>query len=160
VVEIAVFPAKGQTFVFDTGKFSLRLNGKKSLVLAQTAGMVAAALKYPSWGSQRSMTATAGVGDAGVILGRDTTARFPGDRRAPQPPVGMPPKNPGPQSGIEKEPETPAWDWVAKLAWLDGEVRSPSAGLLYFPYEGNLSKIKQLELVIAAEAGEQTLTLR
>jgi hypothetical protein len=160
VLEIAVFPDRKESFVFDTGKFSLRMNGKKSLILAQTPGMVAASLKYPSWEQTRGAVATAGVGDAGVILGRDTSARFPGDRRAPQPPIGTPPRIPGPESGIEKEPEVPAWDWVTRLAWEDGPVKGPAAGLLYFPYKGNLAKIMTLELILSVPDGEISLRLR
>jgi len=150
VVEAALFT---RGYEFNTGRYSLRLNGKSPL-LAQTPGMVAASLKYPDWENQREMTATAGVGDANVILGRrNTTPRFPGDRRQPQPPPGAPVKE-------VAVPENAAWDWVAKLAWEDGPVKGPAGGLLYFPYSGNLAKLKTIELIYNGPEGLVTLPLR
>lgn len=150
VVEVALFTRE---YEFNTGRYSLRLNGKPAL-LAQTPGMVAASLKYPDWENQRQMTATAGVGDAGVILGRrNTTPRFPGDRRPGSPPPGTPVKE-------VEVPENAPWDWVAKLAWEDGPVKGPSGGLLYFPYNGNLAKLKTIELIYNSAEGLVTLTLR
>lgn len=150
VVEAALFT---RGYEFHSGRFSLRLNGKSPL-LAQTPGMVAASLKYPDWENQREITATAGVGDAGVVLGRrNTRARFPGDRRQPTPPPGTP---------VKAEPisENAPWDWVAKLAWEDGVVKGDAAGLLYFPHNGNLAKLKTIELIYNNPEGLMTLNLR
>jgi len=149
VVEIALFT---RDFTFNTGQFPLRLNGK-SPVLPQTPGMVAASLKYANWENHRGIVATAGAGNAGVILGRDTTSRFPGDRRVPTPPPGSPPR-------AEVETGAEPWDLVSQLAWDDGPVRGPAAGLLYFPYSGNLAKLKSIELVHHGPAGDTRLTLR
>ena len=149
VVEVALFT---RDFTFNTGHFSLRLNGK-SPVLPQTPGMVAASLKYANWENQRGVVASAGVGNAGVILGRDTSSRFPGDRRVPTPPPGSPPR-------AEVQTGAEPWDLVAQLAWDDGPVRGPAAGLLYFPYSGNLAKLKSIELVHDSPAGPTRLTLR
>lgn len=150
VVEVGLF---ARDFAFRTERFSLRLNGKTAL-LAQTAGMVGASLKYPDWENQRQVTATAGLGDANVILGRrNTTPRFPGDRRAPTPPPGSPVKP-------EVERDDAPWDWVGKLAWEDGTVKAPAGGLLYFPYTGNLGKLKTIELIYNGPEGLITLALR
>lgn len=148
VVEIAYF---AKEFVFNSGHFSLRLNGKQPL-LPQTPGMVAASVRYPSWEGPRGMTAEAGVGNAGVTLGRDTTARFPGDRRVPT----------GPNGTVRREDarDDHAWDWVEKLAWADGPGKGPAGGLLYFPYSGNLAKLKTVELTYTAPGGQITLFLR
>lgn len=150
VVEVALFTRSHE---FNTGHFSLKLNGKSPL-LAQTPGMVAASLKYANWENQRQITAAGSAGDATVILGRDSgTARFPGDRRVPQPPPGTPVK-------VETAPEMAAWDWVARLAWADGPVNGPSAGLLYFPYQGNLAKLKSIELLYNGAGAITALPLR
>lgn len=148
VIELAVFPAAKSDFRFDSGKFTLRVNGKKPEMLPQAPGFVAASLKYPSWEQRPRMEASGGIGNAGVILGRDTTPRFPGDRRAPLPPPGMPPKQPGGVE-IEKRETLRPEEWVTKLAWEDRAVKGPSAGLLYFPFRGKLDKIKKLELLYA-----------
>src|SRR5271157_5092610 len=42
VVEVAIFPPKGATFIVSIGDFNLRINGKKDLLDAQAATMVAA----------------------------------------------------------------------------------------------------------------------
>ena len=150
VVEVALFTRE---YEFNSGRYSLRLNGKTAL-LAQTPGMAAASLKYPDWENQRQITATAGVGDAGVILGRrNTTPRFPGDRRAGSAPPGTP------VNAVEVSENAP-WDWVAKLAWEDGPVKGPSGGLLYFPYNGNLAKLKTIDLIYNSAEGLITLKLR
>ncbi|MBM3756988.1 MAG: hypothetical protein FJW38_23770 [Acidobacteria bacterium] len=148
VIELAVFPAARSDYRFDSGKLTLRVNGKKPEMLPQAPGFVAAALKYPSWEQRPRIEATGGIGNAGVILGRDPAARFPGDRRAPMPPPGMPPKQPGGVE-VEKREMLRPEEWVTKLAWEDRPVKGPSAGLLYFPFRGKLDKIKKLELLYA-----------
>lgn len=150
VIEIALF---ARAFEFRAERFSLQLNEKTPL-LPQTAGMVGASLKYPDWENQRQMTAVGGVGDANVILGRrPTTPRFPGDRRAPTPPPGSPVKP-------EVEKHDAPWDWVGKLAWEDGTVKAPAGGLLYFPHDGNLTKLKTIDLIYNGPGGLVTLNLR
>ena len=90
-----------------------------------------------------------------VYLSRfdNNTPRFPGDRRQPQPPPGTPVKE-------EAVPENAPWDWVAKLAWEDGPGKGPAGGLLYFPYSGNLAKLKTIELIYNGPEGLVTLPLR
>jgi hypothetical protein len=148
-VEVAFY---AREFTFHASRFSLRLNGKGA-VLAQTPGMVAAELKYPDWESQRQITATAGVGNAGVILGRNTAGRFPGDRRPPVPPPGTP---------VREEADTgmAPWEWVTKLAWEEGPGKGPAGGLLYFPYKGSLAKLKTVELLYDGPEGLATFVLR
>lgn len=151
VVEIAVFT---RDFQFNTGHFTLKLNGKTP-VLAQTAGMVGGSLKYANWEGERGITASAGLGNANVILGRQTAPRFPGDRRnEPSRPPGTPAPKP------TEQPEFAPWDWVEKLAWADGPGKGPAAGLLYFPYQGNLAKLKTIELLYNGPEGTATLVLR
>src|SRR5260370_29467991 len=41
VVEVALFPGKGEIVVVEPGKFSLRVNGKKSVLLAQAPAIAA-----------------------------------------------------------------------------------------------------------------------
>lgn len=150
-VEVAMFVTE---FEFNTGQFTLRLNGKQT-VMAQTPGMVGASLQYPDWEGARGLEASGSAGNMGVILGRktNTVRRFPGDRRVPTPPAGTPGK-------VETVTETAPWDWVAKLAWNDGPGRGPAGGLLYFPYKGSLAKLKTVELVYNGAGGKATLALR
>lgn len=158
VVEVAIFPGRGEEVPVNAGRFSLRINGAKAGQLAQLPGMVAASLKYPNYGGGPRMTAAAGVGDAGVILGGDSTPRFPGDPRARRLPRVEPVPGPGAQQ--QQEEKTPAWDWVTQLALEERNIDSPAAGLLYFPYNGKLEKIKVLELLYAGPEGDAVLVLR
>lgn len=150
-VELAVFSTPCE---FNSGHFGLRVNGKQTL-LAQTPGMVAAALQYPDWEGARGLEATAGAGNMDVVLGRktNTVPRFPGDRRVPTAPPGTPGKT-------ETNEKVAPWEWVGKLAWGDGPCKAPAAGLLYFPYKGSLAKLKTVELVYSGAEGKATLALR
>ena len=151
VIEIAIFT---RDFNFNTGHFTLKLNGKTPL-LAQTAGMVGGSLKYANWEGNRGIVASAGLGNANVILGRQSAPRFPGDRRhEPSRPPGTPAPPP------TEQPEFAPWDWVEKLAWADGPGKGPAAGLLYFPYQGHLGKLKTIELLYNGPEGPATLALR
>ncbi len=69
VIELALYPGKNKEIEFDSGQFTLRLNGKKQTLFAQTPGMVAASLQYGSFENTRRLEASGGVGNAGVILG-------------------------------------------------------------------------------------------
>jgi hypothetical protein len=149
VVEVAIY---GGEFTFQSTRYTLKVNGKVPALLAQTAGMVEASVKYPSWEGQRGVTMAGGMGNGSVILGRDTRPRFPGDRRYP-----------GPTGSVQNESETNGqepWAWVSKLGWDDGPGKGPAAGLLFFPYEGNLVKVRTIELSYSGPDGEATLGLR
>ena len=161
VVEVAVYPAHGENITISSSQFSLRLNGKKSVLFSQAPGFVAASLKYPDWERRTQMETTAGVGDTGVILGRPgPVGRFPGDpsdrQRLPKPPRAPEPENP---SGLPKADAPTADVVVAEAALPEGDFDNPVSGYLYFPYKGKIKSIKSLELVYAGPAGKATLKL-
>ena len=150
VVEVALFPPKGETFTVENGGFSLRINGKKQLLLPQPASMVAASLQHPEWEQPRGATPTVagGMGNAGVILvgpPRNTNP-FPGSN---PPGSQLPPRVPVPQdnpTGIRKEP-VKADVLVTETALVEGPHHSPVSGFLYFPFTAKISSIKSLELL-------------
>ena len=157
VVEVALYPAKGERFIVDTGQFSLRVNGKKQAVAPQAPEFVAASLKYPDWETHRQLEA--GVGP--IIMGRpQSVERFPGDpearQRVPNPP--QPPATDDP-SGQDNEPPVTADQLVVQTALPESEVHGPVSGYLYFPYRGNLKRIRSLELDYAGSAGSAALPL-
>lgn len=157
VVEAAVFPAAGQSVNINTQKLTLRLNGRKEVLLTQTPAMVAASLKYPDWGWQRGAVAHAGVGDRGIILGRpQQVERFPGDNRPAQGrlpgPVPRTPSDPVPSQ--EQEPPIDLSEFLQKTALPEGSMTRPVSGYVYFPYKGKLEKIKTVELLIEAGGAE------
>jgi hypothetical protein len=156
VVEVALYPARGSQIEVDTRKFTLRLNNKKEALFAQSAGMVAASMKYPDWQRKPQLTAGGGIGDAGVILGQPPpVARFPGDRRAERLPA--PPQPGSSDKQAESVPADPA-ELVQKVALPDGHSRHPVSGYLFFPYRGKLKSLKSVELI--ADVGSEPLVLR
>jgi len=112
--------------------------------------MVAASLKYPDWERRPNLEAEAGVGNAGVIVGRPQTAeRFPGDprpaqQRLPRPPQAPPPEN---RSGLEKPEPVKADELALSAALPEGSARGPVSGYLYFAWKGKPGSIKSLELI-------------
>src|ERR1700737_1506090 len=80
VVEVAVFPLTLAGVTVSGGQFTLRINGKKTPVYAQSPGMVAASLKYPDYERTRPQL----VAQAGPVIvgGTQPVGRFPGDPSA------------------------------------------------------------------------------
>ncbi|MGA2137007.1 MAG: hypothetical protein ABSH50_32345 [Bryobacteraceae bacterium] len=155
VVEVALFPAKGQIVAANAGQFALRINGRKQVLQPEAPEFVAASLRFPD--PDRHPGVEAGIGP--LILGApQPTARFPGDPSAapaPQPPRA-PDDNP---SGIERQPPVKAEDLVMQTALPEDEHHSPVSGFLYFPYRGKAKAIKSLQLEFSGSDGTVTLPL-
>ena len=145
VVEAGVYPAKDKFTTISAGSFTLRVNGKQTL-LAQTPGMVAASLKYSDWEQHRQVVAVAGP----VIAGRPEQApRFPGDRRPPEaraPNLPRVPTSPAPESGPAAEAARPE-ELVIQWALEEGSTGVPRRGFLYFPWKGKPKSLKSLDLI-------------
>jgi hypothetical protein len=157
VVEVALYPAKGESLLVEAGHFSLRVNGRKQALSPQTPEIVANALKYPDPNTSTGLHPTAQLGP--VILGQPRPAeRFPGDPNAQtgRPPPRAPEDNP---SGLDKEPPAKADELVVEAALPEGEHHGPTSGFLYFPYRGKVSRIRSLELVFTSPAGSTALPL-
>ena len=156
VVEVAVFPVMRAPLQILNEHFTLRINGKKQELRAQPPGFAAASLKYPDWTQRPSATATAGIGNGGVTIGRpQTQPRFPGDQR--------PPRSPNPtQTAIDpdKAQSMTAAEAVVAAALNEASIETPAAGYLYFPYRGDGKKARKIELIYRGPAGEVTLPLR
>jgi hypothetical protein len=158
VVEVTVTPPKAREIPVAHSHFTLRMNGKKRLLLPQSPQFVAAAFKHPDWHRQTGLTAQAGP----VILGGpQVSERFPGDpnpgrRRLPRPPGAPEGEN---RRGIEKEEVRPE-ELVVKAALPEAPTTLPVKGYLYFPYRGKIKKIKTLELIYTGPAGDASLRLR
>lgn len=156
-LEVEVFPPRGKSLLVSQNQFTLRVNGKKPALLAQSSGMVAASLKYADWDNRRRIDVT--MGDIRVGTPQQTP-RFPDDptRR----PLPAPPRAPAPEdrSGVEKQPQEPADQLVVKWALPEGESSKPVKGFLYFPHKGKPGSIKKLELLYSGPAGETTIVLR
>jgi hypothetical protein len=149
VVEVALFPPKGEGITAESAKFALRVNGKKVLLYPQTPQMVASNLNHRDWSAPRGPTADLGVGGVGVGLGYpQSRSPFPGapdeNRRLPNPPRAPDAGVPG--GGEAKERVRPE-EVLVRTALPEDAHRGPVSGFLYFPYAGKVSGLKSVELL-------------
>jgi hypothetical protein len=150
VVEVAIYPPKGMTFDVHNSDFTVRVNGKKPLLEAQTPASVVSDMQHPEWKQPGGVTAGAGagVGNTGVTIGGPpvNSSPFPGSPppgTKTYPPVEIPRDNP---SGVTKEPVRPD-ELLFETALVEGPHHSAVSGFLYFPFRGKVSSIKTLELL-------------
>jgi hypothetical protein len=146
VVEVALYPPKGETITVRPNAFTLRINGKKPPLLPQPPSMVAATMQRPEWQNRPRLEAGGGLGNTGVILGRPVPSQVPGGQvpRAPMPPRAPAPDPPG---GIDRPEPVRAEELLVQTALPEGERRGPVSGFLYFAHKGKASSIKSLELL-------------
>jgi hypothetical protein len=160
VVEVALYAPPAKRIEVSQGQFVLAVNGRKQTLRPQAPSVVAASLKYPDWEPRPSLEVGAGVGNAGVTLGRpQPVERVPGDRRPPQTRTPQPPQAPQQDHGVEREPAPNADEVVDEIALPEGDIKAPVSGYLYFPYKGKVTAIHSLELLYTGPTGEATLKL-
>ncbi len=160
VIEVGVFPGKGQPVTVGPGDFTLRLNGKKVAVLAHVPSMVVASIKNTGWNQAKQVIVTGGVGDAEVIVGGpQRQPRFPGDRTGTpqQRPRAPEPDNTG---GVVLEPQPEPGEIIPDKAFTESTLDHSFAGYLYFPYSGKLKDLKSIQLIYNGSLGEKKLELR
>jgi hypothetical protein len=152
VVEVALFPAKGETIIANPVQFTLRINGRRTALEPEPPELVAASLKDPDLRSHPAVQA--GVGP--VIFGApQPVERFPGD-----PTVRPPYPSPGSgQASADQQAPVKAEDLVIDAALPAGEHHAPVSGYLYFAYRGNLKHIRSLDLQFAGSASPVNLPL-
>jgi hypothetical protein len=147
VVEVGLFPARGEAVEARSESFRLRINGESYGTRPASASAVAAELKNPRWNSAPGLTEPV----------RPQQERFPGDpsarRRVPDAPRA-------PQDEtLQKKPQKPDWEWATELALSEATAKGPVSGLLYFPYKGSAKKIKTLWLDYEGAAGKTSVKL-
>ncbi len=155
VVEVAIFPTHGP-LTMSAQRFTLRLNGKKSVLYAQSSGMVAASLKYPDWEEHPRLTGDVGIGDGQILINAPPqVGRFPGDpadRRVPRPTTDPPKTDEAPPS---KPEAMPIDEKIARAALPEGQLRAPKKGALFFPFKGKTKSIHSVELLYEDDAGNK-----
>jgi hypothetical protein len=157
VVDIAVYPPRSGMTV-STSAFTLRVNGKHRL-MAQTPGMVAASLKYPDWNYQRGVRVAAGP----VIIGRPAPVeRFPGDNRPAESRIPGPvPRVPtDASSGASADQPVDRSEIIELTSLPEGQRRQPVSGYVFFAWDGKLTKIKKVELLVRFDESREPVTLR
>jgi hypothetical protein len=154
VVEVALYPPKGNAVRSEGRAFLLRINGRKPIVEVP-ASLVASAIQHPDWQEAPHVEGGVGSGNTDVIFGRPRPTQVPGGQppRLPNPPRAP---NPDPPGGIEREPRLTAQELIVRTAFPRGEFHGAISGFVYFPYRGKTGAIKSLELLY----GETALKLR
>lgn len=155
VVEVAIFPELGKPVLASGSRFRLRLNGSKGVFYPQSAGMVAASLRYADWEHNRELTVQAGP----VILGRTpASGRFPGD---PEAASRAPVPSPVPSETVKQRPEAVSdEEIVTEFALREAPVTLPVSGYLYFAWKGKPQKLSKVELLFEPRPESDPVVLR
>lgn len=140
VVEVAIYPEPGKPVEVKLADFSLRVSGKKELLLAQPPALVLSYLRYPDWERPPVRAGSA-----------DVEERFPGDPRARRYP-GPPAPAQNPDAPVEERMSNS--DVVNKSSLPEGPRKTPVSGFLFFPWKGNPAKLKSAELVTTLGSGD------
>jgi hypothetical protein len=165
VVEVAVFGPPVTYATLSSSLFSLRVNGAKAGILAQSPFLVERAFDPPPAGTDPSLTV--GNGNGGIIFGDPGGNPGAGPNSAPLPlprdpsstPMPRRPPTPPITNAPRYEPMPPA-EVVKRAALPSGELRLPQAGVLFFAYPGDSDKIRTVELIYEGPARKGSITLR
>jgi hypothetical protein len=143
VVEAGLFGPAGAKTTLARADFSLRINGKKTVLPNEPLELVYRSLKDPQWQppeTEETKSKTGGI----------TTGGGGGDGGDKLPP--LPPKMPF-------ELRRAMNQHVERSVMEVGERPLPQAGLLFFSYRGKREGIHSLELIYSGAAGNATIDL-
>jgi hypothetical protein len=140
VVEVGLFGPAGSKTNLSVTDFALRVDWQKTPLPCQPYGMVTASLKDPEWipPEQEKDKSSAASEDE--------------DRYSAQ-------KKPE-EVKIPLELVRTMAQRVQKVALPLGERQLPQAGIIFFRYRGNTSKIESLELIYNGPSGPASLKLQ
>lgn len=139
-IEVGLFGPPEARLKLSHDDFSLRIDGKKTILTGLPYAAVFRSLKDPEWVPEGG----SGSKSKGGISTGDKSADG-----GPPPPAHMP---------IELER---AMDQrVQKSALAEGERVLPEAGLIFFEHRGKTEKIRSIELIYSGPAGKATLALQ
>ncbi len=139
VVEVGLFGPPETRLKLSHDDFSLRIDGKKTVLTGLPYAAIFRSLKDPEWVPE------------GGSASKSKSSVSTGDKSSdgPPPPAHMP---------IELER---AMDQrVQKSALAEGERVLPEAGLIFFEHRGKTEKIRSIELIYSGAAGKATLALQ
>ncbi len=142
VVETGLFGAPGMRTTLSVDDFSLRLNGKKTLLSSQPYGLVVSSLKDPQWIPPESAESKS-KSKTGISAGGQSD---PGAMPAP---VHVP-----------IELQRAMAQYLQESSLPEGDRVLPQAGLIFFQYRGKTKSIRSIELIYAGPAGKATLALQ
>ncbi len=139
-VEVAFLGGADTKVKISFQDFSVRINGKKTVISSQQYGLVMKSLSDPEWISPV-------VEESKSKGGISTGGGGGGDPKPSAPKMPFPLRR-----AMEQRAQ--------KSALPEGERPLPIAGLIFFPYRGKDQSIQIVELMYAGGAGTATLTFR
>ena len=146
--EVGLFGKAGDRITLSPDQFSLKINGKKSVLPSVPFAVIFESLKDPEWEeaqvSAKAEKAKTSVNGGGGGLG--------GGGGADEPKPAPPKMSIGVARAMQQK--------VQKAALPEGDRPLPQAGLLFFQYGGNVKKISSLELSYNGPAGKTKLTIQ
>jgi len=145
VAEVAFFGPDGARLTLAASEFSIRINAKKSATPSQPYGFVLKTLKDPEWVPPAPPEGSGPKSKGGLSSGGGGGGGAAGDPKPAEPKMPFPLKR-----LMEQKAQ--------KSALPEGDRALPQGGLVFFPYRGKATGIKQLELIYEGPAGKATLT--
>ena len=154
VVEVAVYPARGQRVTIHPSELRLFINGAKYGLLPQSGSIVAGSLKWYGYEHQQGLGV--GVGPIYIPSQPRQDPNFPGDpsdrqpTRPKAPDAGQDPDGNGkPDKSVSDDPSEalPASDLES------GDTLRPVGGYLYFYWQASTKKLRNVELRWESEWG-------
>jgi len=138
-IETALFGPAGARTRLSSEDFSLRINGKKTLLSSQSYVLLFSSLKDPEWVPPEAAEAK-------------SKTSFGGGGGGQNDPPPTPPKMP-------IELLRAMQQRVQKSVLPEGDRALPQAGLIFFQYRGKTEHLHSIELTYTGPAGKTTLTL-
>jgi hypothetical protein len=143
-VETGLFGPPGTRIKLSFDDFALRINGKKALP-GLPYGVVLGNVKDPEWVPPEPPKSTA---HSNLTIGDD---KEEGSKLGAKEPTFTP--------RVPIEVQRAMNQRVQKAALPEGDRVLPVAGLVFFPYNGKVEKIRTIEMIYTGPAGKATLTL-
>ncbi len=144
VIETGLFGSPGARIKLSAEDFSLRINGKKTVLPSQPYGLVVKTVRDPEWETPASTASKSKTSIGGAGGGRGK-----GDPDGPPAPTPVP-------MAVRRAAE----QRVQKGALPEGDRALPQAGFIFFQYRGKTQGIHSIELIYSGSAGKATLELR
>jgi hypothetical protein len=156
VVELAVFPPRGEKIRISSSQFRLQVD-KKTPVIAASAGEAAWILRMGD-DEDPQVQSTVQMGPAVIgIDSRPREERFPGDPM----PGGRPRTPQAPRVEGAGKPAEPPHEYVKRMAFPEaGEEVGSRAGMLYFRWKDKITKARTITLLYEGPGGPASLRLK
>jgi len=149
VVEVAVYPARGQRVTVHPSELRLFINGAKYGLLPQSGSVVAGTLKWYGYEREPGVQIGGGVGPIYIPSQPRQGPNFPGDPTDRQPTRPKAPEGGQDPNGNNRADKRVAEDPAEALPQMElesGETLHPVSGYLYFYWPAHTKKLRNVEL--------------